>query len=151
MPSGSFLGPFCGLGLEILPKWLYGDFLGPFCGLSSEILLLGIRARENTVKTRGKCSEAPQREAGHVKKHEQNTSFARKQCKNRRKVFRITTKGGEAPLKTRAKHEFLQFICVFTRCWPSGWRGVQRERGVGGFHRPRGDRVNPIPPEEGLR
>ena len=58
---------------------------------------------------------------------------ARKQRKNTRKVLPRATKGGGAPLKTRAKHEFLQFIRVFTRFWPSGWRGVQRERGVGGI------------------
>ena len=55
---------------------------------------------ESNVKTRGKCSGSPQREAGHVKKHQQNTSFARKQHKNTRKVLRFTPKGGGAYEKT---------------------------------------------------
>ena len=56
--------------------------------------------------------------------------------KNTRKVLPRATKGGRGTSKTRAKHEFLQFIGVFTRFWPSGWRGVQRERGVGGIGKP---------------
>ena len=40
--SGSFLGSFCGLGLEMLQNGFLRGFLGLFCGLSLEMLQNGL-------------------------------------------------------------------------------------------------------------
>ena len=66
----------------------------------------------------------------------ENTSKTRvlreNNVKTRGKCSGSPQRGGGAPLKHEQNMRFCNSY-VFLRFWSSGWRGVQRERGVGGI------------------